>query len=100
MNTQENAKNDDLEKELLDDDLFTKDIDDIRILTPEGRELIKTIVKSQSGLPDRLDPCNAELKWHVVHCDDQFRKDGDVEKHRRCLEQARQKYDECKNAGI
>ncbi|HAF61274.1 MAG TPA: hypothetical protein DCK95_02995 [Anaerolineaceae bacterium] len=100
MNTRDDANNDDLEKELLDEDLFTKDIDDIQILTPEGRKLIRDVIELRSAFPDRLDPCNAELKWHIVHCDDQFRKDSDVEKHRRCLEQARQKYDECKKAGI
>lgn len=84
-------------REMLSEDLFSKDIDSIEGLTPQGKELLKSVIYSE--MAKDLDPCNAELKWMVVHCDNEFRQNHDVVKHNNCLQAARQKYDECKAAG-
>lgn len=54
---------------------------------------------NQGKSPVQADRCNKEMKWAIVECDRQFRKDKDTVKHRGCLADARSTYDTCMDPG-
>lgn len=69
-----------------------------QITSEAGKALIKSLL-GDTKTPPQYDRCNKELKWAVSACDTQFNKDGDVVKHRQCLQDARQNFDTCMKPG-